>query len=204
MNYNYTKKPWEVNPLLAEDFLQKISLLFKKTQEECLEERFNMDVGDSHYSFGHTVRAWRIKRLKDLIYKNKGILKILKDKGNRFEFAIGDTILKIYSGSPDSLTKNIWKKTDTEAHKQLQLNLFEASGKPLVWRFLIESTPITHEYLCTYIIGFNEIGDKVCLYRIIDNGVPVMYDVTAQNKEPVILQKAKFSKKNENKIIEIA
>ena len=195
--YDYTKKPWELNSLLSEEVVQKIATKFQETQSICIEERLDRNRGDSDYSFGHTVRAWRIKALKEM--KKSGELdglRIILDKGNRFEFAIYDTALKFYSGSPDNLGKNIFKKTSTESAGQYQLNLFNNPAEPLYWRFIVQSTPNTHEYIATYVLAFNNSLEKVCIYKIDKNFIPTPYNPEAEPKEAIQLPVPVFTKKH--------
>ncbi len=199
MQYDYTKKPWELNPFLTEAFLNEIDVVFQRTQLECLQDRLNRERGDSDYSFGHVARAWRIHAIRQLVEKNNLEIKIIYDRGNHFEFAIHGTVLKFYSGSLDNINPNVWKKTRTEETTQYQLNLFEGSSIPLVWRFVVETAPTTHAHIATYIIAFNEVGDRICTHKITNNTVPVVYDVTAKEKDAVVLPNAQFFKKTDKK-----
>ncbi len=195
--YDYTKKPWELNPWLTEEVIQKIASKFRDIQSACIEERLDRVKGDSDYSFGHTVRAWRIRALKEAEKSGElEGLKIIIDKGNRFEFAIYDTTLKFYSSSPDNLGKNIFKKTSIENAGQYQLNLFGGSSEALYWRFIVQSAPNTHEYIATYILAFNDNLEKVCVYKVDKNSISAPYDPQAGQKEAVRLPIPSFTKKH--------
>lgn len=194
IQFDYSKKPWELNPNLTEEILNEIAKVIEQKTRECLEERFDTSRGDSHYSYGHTARAWRISGLRSFIESQTfPNLKILKDSGNSFEFAIGQTLMKIYSGSPEDMTPNMKKLSPLEG--QLSLKLEGSDNDEIYWRIMISSAPTTHELLNISFTGFNKYGELACVYDAPLEQIPVIYSVDKIGKEAKKLPDAKFSRK---------
>lgn len=192
---DYNKKPQELNPVFTDALLHELDLLMQETQIRCIEQRFDTKAGDSHYSFGHSARAWRIKAIERFIQSHPDYnLKVLLNKGNRFEFAICETPLKIYSGSLDNIPKNVFKKTLYETAPQLELDL-GFNPQPFFWRLIVQTTPGTHSYVCTYLLAFNEQGDKIYTYNITVPVASTPYDPSSPEASPVVLPEPSFTKK---------
>lgn len=202
--YDYNKKPWELNPDLTEECLNTIaSIILQKTQE-CLLERFDTSRGDSHYSYGHNARAWRIYGIRNLIEsKLFPNMKILKDSGNTFEFAIGKTPMRFYSGIPEEMTKNM-KKLSPYEDGQYSLKLEGEDHNDLFWRIMINSAPIKHTLLGITYTAFNKYEELVCLYSApLENLIPVIYSVDSKVKEATKIPEATFSRKKTKKNSEV-
>ncbi len=193
--FDYSKKPWELNPDLTQEILNAIAKVIEQRTKECLEERFDISRGDSHYSYGHTARAWRIHGLREFIISQTfPNLKILKDKGNSFEFAIGNTLMKLYSGIPEEMTANMKKLSPYESG-QYSLKLEGSDNDKIYWRIMINSAPTTHDLLNISFTGFNKYGELVCIYDAPLEQIPVIYSVDKVEKEAKKISDAKFSRK---------
>ena len=194
IQFDYNKKPWELNQELTEEILNAIAKVIEQKTRECLEERFDTSRGDSHYSYGHTARAWRIYGLRSFIASQTfPNLKILKDSGNSFEFAIKNTPLRFYSGTPEEMTENMKKLSPFEG--QLSLKLEGSDDDEIYWRIMISSAPTTHELLNISFTGFNKYEELVCVYDAPLEQIPVIYSVDKVEKEAKKISDAKFSRK---------
>lgn len=201
--YQYNKAPWEFNKELSKDYILAIAGVIQKKTRECQIERLDFSKGDSHYSYGHVARAWRISGLKDLIssgeYPN---LRLIKEKGNGFEFSCGSTLLKFYSGSPEEMTSSMMKLSPYECG-QFSLKLEGEDHDDLYWRILIDAAPISHDLLGVSVIGFNAHDEVVCSYGVPLEQVPVIYSIDKTVKEAKKMSDAPFQKKNNTKISEV-
>ena len=201
--YQYDKKPWEHNQDLSKDFLLVLAGVIQKKTRECQQERLDFSRGDSHYSYGHTARAWRIAGIKELISSGEyADLRVLKEKGNGFEFARGSTLLKFYSCSPEEMTSSMMKLSPYECG-QYSLKLEGNDADDLCWRVMIDAAPISHDLLGVSIVGFNRYNEIVCRYDVPLDQVPVIYSLDKTVKEAKKLPDAPFQKKSAAKISEV-
>ncbi|MBD5398026.1 hypothetical protein HDR60_00775 [bacterium] len=190
--YDYNKKPWELNTDLQEEILNKIANVIKSKTLACIAERCDKSKGDSDYSYGHTARAWRIKGIKDLS-KEISELKIVEERGLYFEFKVGNTPMKFYSGSKDSMTDKMKENTPYEI--QLDLKLQDCKNGKIYWRIMVNCAPNTHTLLAITFVGFNENKDFVCVYTPKDTYSGILYDITSPVKEAVKIPDAQFTRK---------
>lgn len=201
--YCYDKAPWDYNPDLTKKCLLAIAGVIQKKTRECQQERLDFSKGDSHYSYGHVARAWRIAGLKELILSREyPSLRLLKEKGNGFEFACGTAGLKFYSASPEEMTSSMMKLSSYECG-QYSLKLEGGAGEELYWRIMIDAAPISHDLLSISYVGFNIHNEVVCNYQVPLEQVPVIYSIDKTVKEAKKLSDAPFQKKTTTRKSEV-
>lgn len=201
--YSYDKAPWDFCPELTKDCIFAIAEVIQRKTRECQQERLDFLKGDSHYSYGHVARAWRIAGLKQLIFSGKyPSLRLIKEKGNGFEFACGTVGLRFYSSSPEEMTSSMMKLSPYECG-QYSLKLEGQEGEELYWRILIDAAPISHDLLSVSFVGFNNHNEVVCNYLVPLEQVPIIYDVDKTVKEVKKISDAPFQKKNTTNMSEV-
>ena len=72
--------------------------------------------------------------------------------------------------------------------------------QPFLWRLIVQTTPGTHSYVCTYLLAFNEQGDKIYTYNITTPLASTPYDPIPTETPPVVLPEASFTKKETQRI----
>ena len=201
--YCYDKAPWDYNPDLTKECIFAIAGVIQKKTRECQQERLDFSKGDSHYSYGHVARAWRIAGLKELILSGKyPSLRLIKEKGNGFEFACGTASLKFYSASPEEMTSSMMKLSSYECG-QYSLKLEGGDGEELYWRIMRDAAPFSHVLLCVSYVGCYINNEVDCSYKVPLEDIRIIYSIDKTVKEAKKISDAPFQKKNTTKTSEV-
>jgi len=160
-----TIKPSDYNNKLDEHLIDTVAHILYNARIKCLNG-YEPENGDTPWSNGVRSREWCRKAIRDAV-NDYDFLKILKDKGQSFVFAINGVPVKFYKDDTKKPSSKLFKFQEIE-QKQYELFSFDGIGNPkdILWRFVIE-TDIALDISKISFIGLGKTSKKIeCLYDV--------------------------------------